>query len=80
MEVPHEKLLVEQVVDLVFQMWFDSTPLKLQVAKSCSSSYQQYEVSPIRSERRVLRSMVAQVEKKMAKSPKVEALNKKTKC
>ena len=45
MEVPHEKLLVEQVVDLVFQIWFDRIPLKLQVAKSCSSSYQQYEVS-----------------------------------
>ena len=32
MEVPHEKLLVEQVVDLVFQIWFDRIPLKLQVA------------------------------------------------
>ena len=80
MEVPHEKLLVEQVVDLVFQIWYDRIPLKIHVAKSFSSSYEQYEVSPIRSERRVLRSMVAQVEKKMAKSPKVEALNKKTKC
>ena len=39
MEVPHEKLLIEQVVDLVVQIWYDRIPLKLQVAKSCSSSY-----------------------------------------
>ena len=39
MEVPHEKLLIEQVVDLVVQMWYDRIPLKLQVAQSCPSSY-----------------------------------------
>ena len=35
MEVPHEKLLIEQVVDIVAQIWYDKIPLKLQVAKSC---------------------------------------------
>ena len=47
MEVPHEKLLIEQVVDLVVQIWYDRIPLKLQVAQSCPSSYLQHEVSPI---------------------------------